>query len=330
LSAGATLSIERQSWPIEGGFTISRGTKSAADVILVTLGQEDVVGRGECVPYARYGESLDSVTAQIEGFRAALEGGMDRQALQMVMAPGAARNAIDCAMVDLEAKRTGRPAWEVLGLSAAPGPVVTAYTLSLDTPDKMAEKARAHATRPLFKLKLTGEGDLERVAAVKEAAPNTRLIVDANEGWQPNMVERYSQELGELGVEMIEQPLPAGDDAMLADIAHPVTLCADESAHDRDGLDALIGRYDMINIKLDKTGGVTEALALKQAAEAAGLQIMIGCMLATSLAMAPAVLVGQGAQVVDLDGPLLLSQDRDPALVFEGSTIHPPAPALWG
>ncbi|MBP5856832.1 dipeptide epimerase [Marivibrio halodurans] len=329
------LTVARESWPIEGGFTISRGTKTHAEVLVVTLLDDTwrdggVFGRGECVPYARYGESLESVEAEIEALRGDLESGLDRAALQGRLKPGAARNAVDCALADLEAKRTRVPVWQILGLEAAPGPVTTAYTLSLDTPENMAAKARANANRPLFKLKLTGEGDLDRVAAVREAAPRTRLIVDANEGWAPEMVEPYSRELAALGVEMIEQPLPAGADAMLADIDHPVTLCADESAHARDGLDALVGRYDMINIKLDKTGGVTEALALKHAAEAAGLEIMVGCMLATSLAMAPAVLVGQGARVVDLDGPLLLSKDRDPALRFEGSTIHPPEPALWG
>lgn len=324
------LEVERQSWPIEGGFTISRGSKTAAEVLVVTLTAEGWVGRGECVPYARYGESLHGVEADIVRLKDRIEAGLTREELQTALPAGAARNAIDCALVDLEAKRTERTAWEVLGLAAAPAPVTTAYTLSLDAPEKMAAKARANADRPLFKLKLTGEGDLERVAAVKEAAPKTRLIVDANEGWRPEMVEPYSEKLGALGVEMIEQPLPAGDDAMLSEVAHPVALCADESAHDRAGLPDLIGRYDMINIKLDKTGGVTEALALKQAAEAAGMQIMVGCMLATSLAMAPAVLVAQGAQVVDLDGPLLLSQDRDPALHFEGSVIHPPQPALWG
>ncbi|MEQ8604277.1 MAG: L-Ala-D/L-Glu epimerase [Marivibrio sp.] len=324
------LEVERQSWPIEGGFAISRGAKTAAEVLVVTLAAEGQVGRGECTPYARYGESLDGVEADIVRLKDRLEAGLTRDQLQSALPAGAARNAIDCALADLEAKRTDRTAWEILGLAQAPGPVTTAYTLSLDTPEKMAEKARANAERPLFKLKLTGEGDLERVAAVKEAAPQTRLIVDANEGWKPEMVEPYSEKLAALGVEMIEQPLPAGDDAMLSEIAHPVALCADESAHDRGGLDALVGRYEMINIKLDKTGGITEALALKQAAEAAGMQIMVGCMLATSLAMAPAVLVAQGAQVVDLDGPLLLSQDRDPALRFEGSVIHPPQPALWG
>ncbi len=330
MTRGNKLSIERQSWPIAGGFTISRGTKTTADVILVTIAQREHIGRGECVPYARYGESLASVEGEIESVRKAVEEGLDRAGLQELLPAGAARNAIDCAMVDLEAKRAGKPAWEILGLTKAPAPVVTAYTLSLDTPEKMAEKARANAERPLFKLKLTGEGDLERVAAVKQAAPRTRLIVDANEGWQPEMVEPYAAKLAALGVEMIEQPLPADADAMLANIDHPVTLCADESAHDSEGLDKLVGRYDMINIKLDKTGGITEALALKTAAETAGLEIMVGCMLATSLAMAPAVLVGQGAKVVDLDGPLLLAQDREPALRFEGSTIQPPEPALWG
>ena len=254
---------------------------------------------------------------------------MDRHGLQSALKAGAARNAVDCALWDLEAKRSGKRAWQLAGL-AAPPPVVTAYTLSLDTPEEMATNARANAARPLFKMKLSGEGDLERVAAVREAAPEARLIVDANEGWSLGMVEPFSAALARLGVEMIEQPLPATEDGMLGDVSHSVPLCADESAHVRHGLSDLIGKYEMINIKLDKTGGLTEALALKQAAEEAGLEIMIGCMLATSLAMAPGLLIAQGAKVVDLDGPLLLAEDRAEGLIYEGSLIHPPEPALWG
>jgi L-alanine-DL-glutamate epimerase-like enolase superfamily enzyme len=325
-----SLQVTQDSFPIAGTFRISRGARTTSEVVLVTLEQDGAIGRGECVPYARYGETLDSVTAQVEAVRDGIESGWDRAELNANLAAGAARNALDCALWDLEAKRGGVPVWRAAGLESPPGPVVTAYTLSLDTPASMAAKAAENASRPLFKLKLTGEGDLERVAAVREAAPETRLIVDANEGWTADMVEPYSEKLGALGVEMIEQPLPAGEDALLAEVRRPVPICADESAHDRDGFAALVGKYDMINIKIDKTGGLTEALALKAMAEEAGMDVMVGCMLASSLAMAPAFLVAQGAKVVDLDGPLLLAADRDPAFRFDGSIMHPPEPALWG
>lgn len=323
------LTVQKESWPLAEVFTISRGSKTAADVVVVELRDDDCLGRGECVPYARYGETVDGVISALSDLSSALATGMTRQDVQAALKPGAARNALDCAFWDLDAKRNNSTAWELAGLSA-PGPLVTAYTLSLDTPDKMAASAKRNADRPLMKLKLTGEGDIERVAAVREAAPNTDLIVDANEGWSVDMVEPFSTELAGYGVKMIEQPLPAADDRMLADVSHPIPLCADESAHTSAELDALIGRYDVINIKLDKTGGLTEALALRRAAEAAGLQIMIGCMVGTSLAMAPAVLVGQGAAFVDLDGPLLLAEDRSEGLSFNGSTLQPPSSALWG
>ena len=328
------LTVRHDSFPIAGTFTISRGSKTTVEVVVAEIsdgtGPGGHIGRGECVPYARYGESIDSVMEELRGMEKAVADGLTREALLTAMPAGAARNALDCALWDYEAKATGMPVWQRAGLSTAPEPVVTAYTLSLDTPENMAAKATENATRPLFKLKLTGEGDLERVAAVREAAPNTRLIVDANEGWSVSMVEPFSEKLAALGVEMIEQPLPASDDAMLADVAHPIPLCADESAHAREGFPSLIGKYEMINIKIDKTGGLTEALALKAMAEDAGMDIMVGCMLATSLGMAPAFLVAQGAKVVDLDGPLLLARDRDPGFVFDGSTMMPPSAALWG
>ncbi|MDF1747416.1 MAG: dipeptide epimerase [Alphaproteobacteria bacterium] len=324
------LTAKHESFPIAGTFTISRGSKTTVEVVVVELSQDGVIGRGECVPYARYGESIASVMAQIHDMEIALGEGMDRARLNATMPPGAARNAIDCAFWDLEAKRSGIPVWKAAGFSQAPEALITAYTLSLDTPEVMAKAAKKNSARPLFKLKLTGEGDLERVAAVREAAPDTRLIVDANEGWSPEMVEPFSEKLGALGVEMIEQPLPAAKDAVLADLAHPVPLCADESAHARKGLQSLIGKYDVINIKLEKTGGLTEALLLRAEAEAAGMDIMIGCMLATSLGMAPAFLAAQGVKFVDLDGPLLLAIDRKPGFEFDGSLMHPPKPELWG
>lgn len=324
------LSADSETWPLTNPFTISRGSRTATEIVVAAVSDGAHRGHGECMANARYGETQDSVLADLHGFAARLEsGGVDRAVLQSEMRAGAARNALDCALWDLEAKRTGRPAWRLAGLPA-PGPVVTAYTLSLDSPERMAAVARVHAYRPLLKLKLTGDGDLERVAAVRENAPNANLIVDANEGWRADMVEPFARELQKLQVQLIEQPLPAGDDAALADMPHPVPICADESCHTREDLERLAGLYDVVNIKLDKTGGLTEALALRDAARAAGLAVMVGCMVSTSLAMAPALLVAQGTAFVDLDGPLLLARDREPAMRFEGSTIYPADPGLWG
>lgn len=323
------LTVRRESWPLAGVFTISRGSRTSAEVVVAEIGGDGVVGRGECVPYARYGETMDGVVTAIEALAAGIETGLDRDALQRALPPGAARNALDCALWDYEAKSRGTPVWQLAGLDE-PGPVVTAYTLSLDTPEAMARAARAEAHRPLLKMKLAGEGDRERVAAVREAAPDSRLIVDANEGWKPVMVEPFGAALAELGVEMIEQPLPADADAMLGQTPHPVPFFADESCHDRASLPSVIGRYEGINIKLDKTGGLTEALALKREAEAAGLRIMVGCMVATSLAMAPAMLLARDAAIVDLDGPLLLSRDREHGLDYADGRLQPPRLALWG
>jgi L-alanine-DL-glutamate epimerase-like enolase superfamily enzyme len=324
------LSARHEVWPIAGRFTISRGSRSEQHVVVVELSRDGASGRGECTPYARYGETVDGVLADIEAQRAALaDGSLDRLALQERLPAGAARNALDCAFWDLAAKQSGERAWTLAGL-APPQPVITAYTLSLDSADAMAEAAAAQAWRPLLKLKLAGPEDLERVEAVRASAPEAKLVVDANEGWSIEQYRALAPALAKLGVAMIEQPLPAGEDEALRGEARPVALCADESCHDRASLAALAGRYDLVNIKLDKTGGLTEALALKQAAEAAGYAIMTGCMLGTSLAMAPALLVAQRAAVVDLDGPLLLAKDRTQGLRFEGSRLHPPTAALWG
>lgn len=323
------LTVAHQSWPLAGAFTISRGSRTSAEVVVAEIRDGDHVGRAECMPYARYDETVEGVIADIERFAGPVADGLDRTALQEALPAGAARNALDCALWDLEAKLLGKPVWDLAGLNA-PGPLVTAYTLSLDTPDNMAKAAAENAHRPLMKLKLTGEGDIARVSAVRNAAPDTRLIVDANEGWSADMVEPFGAELAPLGVEMIEQPIPAAEDSVLSECAHPVPICADESCHVSADLDALEGRYEMVNIKLDKTGGLTEALALRAAARERGMKIMVGCMIATSLAMAPAVLVAQGAEVVDLDGPLLLAKDHPDGLVYEGSTLNPPEPALWG
>ncbi len=324
--SGVTLSVARESFALAAAFRISRGVKTAAEVLTVTAhGPGGVTGRGECVPYARYCESLDSVTSQIAG----LPEGLSLAALQEALPPGAARNAVDCALWDLEAKTRGQPVWQIAGLSE-PAPVVTAYTLSLDEPDAMRAAAQSQAHRPLLKIKLGTPDDLPRLEAVRTGAPEAAIIVDANEGWSAEAYADLAPHLRRLGVVMVEQPLPADKDETLRGLERPVPICADEACHDRASLGALAGKYDMVNIKLDKTGGLTEALALKAAAQAAGFGLMVGCMVGTSLAMAPAVLVAQGAGIADLDGPLLLREDRPAALRYDGSQVHPPEPALWG
>jgi L-alanine-DL-glutamate epimerase-like enolase superfamily enzyme len=323
------LSVSRRAWPLAQAFTISRGSRTSAEVVVAEVHDGEFRGRGECVPYPRYGESVDSVVAALEAMKGAVFSGLDRRELQQAMPPGAARNALDCAFWDLDAKRDDRRAAEIAGIGEL-RPVVTAYTLSLDTPEKMGEAAAAQRQRPLLKLKLTGDGDIERVAAVRRAAPAARLIVDANEGWSERHLTEVMPALARLGVELIEQPLPAGADEALRQAPHPIPVCADESCHTAGDLDALAGKYDAVNIKLDKTGGLTEAMRLAAAARERGFKIMVGCMVGTSLGMAPAVLVAQQAEVVDLDGPLLLASDRVPGLRYDGSTLHPPEPALWG
>jgi len=324
-----TLTAKSESFPIEGRFTISRGSKTKVDVVVVEINDGEHTGRGECVPYARYGESIDSVIELIMSLEDDVKNGLDRESLQRKLPSGAARNALDCAFWDLESKQKNTRAWDLAGI-ADMKTLTTAYTLSLETPEKMRESAKKNAHRPLLKLKLGGDGDIQRVQAVRLGAPNSRLIVDANEGWTAESYQKLVPRLHELGVEMIEQPFPAGDDEILKTLDRPIALCADESCHDRESLKDIIGKYDMINIKLDKTGGLTEALALKEEAEANGLSIMVGCMLATSLAMAPAILVAQDTAIVDLDGPLLLASDRENALRFDESELFPPEPELWG
>lgn len=323
------LAARAERWPIDGAFTIARGSKTEAAVIVVELTEGSALGRGEAVPYARYGETLDGALAQIEGVRSRLEAGCDTATLQALMGPGAARNAIDCALWDLQAKQTGVPAFTRAG-HPRPHAVTTAYTLSLAAPDAMAKAARAAAHRPLLKLKIGGPDDLDRIEAVRAAAPKAALIVDANEALAFDDLRRLAPDFHRLGVGLIEQPLAAGADEALEGYASPVPLCADESLHTRAELDACARRYSCVNIKLDKTGGLTEALALASAARAMGLSIMAGCMVSTSLAMAPALIIAQDAAFTDLDGPLLLAHDRAPGLVYEGSRIAPPAAALWG
>lgn len=325
------LTVEAQSWPIAGAFTISRGAKTEARVVVARVTHNGVTGQGECVPYARYGETEKDVVAAIKAQQQTLSDGVTREELQRAIPRGAARNALDCALWDLEAKLAGKPVWELAGLSA-PRALTTAYTLSLAAPDEMREAAKAVAQRPLLKLKLGhgGSEDIARVEAVREGAPHAALIVDANEGWKADDVVPLAREFARLGVSLIEQPLPAKDDEALRGIESPVPLCADESAHGVEGMKRLVGLYDFINVKLDKTGGLTEALAVIRCARLRKLRVMVGCMVSTSLAMAPAILAAQQADYVDLDGPLLLAQDRDPALRYDGSLVFPPERELWG
>ena len=323
------LAAAEERWPLADAFVISRGAKTEARLVVAELFEDRSRGRGECTPYERYGETPASVLAQIDSIRPRLQAGCGRDELQTLLGPGAARNAIDCALWDLEAKQSGAPAWRSAGRERL-DPVKTAYTISMGPPEAMAEAAARAARRPMLKLKLGGPEDLERVRAVRAAAPRTRLIVDANEAWSFDTLKALAPELARLDVKLIEQPLRASEDAVLEGYDSPVPLCADESLHSRAELAACARRYACINIKLDKTGGLTEALALAAGARALGLGIMVGSMVATSLSMAPALILAQGAAFVDLDGPLLLAEDRRPGLVYLGSMIEPPASELWG
>ncbi|MDZ7718905.1 MAG: N-acetyl-D-Glu racemase DgcA [Balneolaceae bacterium] len=319
------IDIRSESFPLAEVFTIARGSKTEADVLLVEISKDGITGRGESVPYSRYDETMESVKAQIES----LPPEFDRLSLQDLLPAGAARNAVDCALWDLEAKIQNKRVWELAGLPK-PGPEITAYTLSLDSPERMKAAAAKHAHRPLLKIKLGTPDDMPRLEAVRAGAPESEIIVDANEGWTADVYQELAPHLLRLGVTMVEQPLPANQDELLEEIERPLPVCADESCHDRKSLPKLKGRYDMVNIKLDKTGGLTEALALKKQAISEGYDIMVGCMVGTSLAMAPAVLLAQGATVTDLDGPLLLAKDREHSLKFDEDGVHPPEPELWG
>jgi len=318
------IDVSRDVFKLAQVFTISRGSRTQANVLTVRVTDGGHQGWGECVPYARYGETPDSVTAQIKSVKTPV----NRAGLYTLPA-GAARNALDCALWDLEAKKAGKRVWELAGLPA-PGPEITAYTLSLDTPDAMQAQAAKNAFRPLLKIKLGTPDDMARLEAVRAGAPKSTIIVDANEGWSAAVYADLAPHLVRLGVALVEQPLPAGDDDALIGMDRPVPVCADEACHDRTSLPGLRGKYDVVNIKLDKTGGLTEALELRRAALADGYRVMVGCMVGSSLAMAPATLVAQGAMVTDLDGPLLLAEDRDNALTFDDAGVHPPAATLWG
>jgi L-Ala-D/L-Glu epimerase len=328
-SKSPSLAARIERWPIAGSFTISRGAKTEAVTVVAEVSHGGLTGRGECVPYLRYGETPESTLATLQAMQEPLRRGLDRHALQTAMPPGAARNALDCALLDLEAKARGQRVWSLLG-RPAPAACITAYTISLGSPEEMAATTAKAAHRPLLKIKLGGDGDGSRIAAVRKAAPKSELIVDANEAWTPANLEQNLAACAEAGVTLVEQPLAAGKDEALARIRRPLAVCADESVHDRASLEGLRERYDAVNVKLDKTGGLTEALVMADAAHALGFEIMIGCMVATSLAMAPAMLLASQARFVDLDGPLLLARDRDGGLRYDGSLVYPPEAALWG
>ncbi|WP_170429034.1 N-acetyl-D-Glu racemase DgcA [Ruegeria arenilitoris] len=319
------VEISRDVFRLAQVFTISRGSRTEAQVVTVRISDGSHQGWGEAVPYGRYNETLESVEAQI----ASLPAEFTRESLMDLLPAGSARNAVDCALWDLEAKRAGKRVWDLAGLPV-PGPEITAYTLSLDTPEKMQAQAAANAHRPLLKIKLGTPDDMPRLEAVRAGAPDAKIIVDANEGWSAAVYADLAPHLVRLGVALVEQPLPAGEDDALIGMDRPVPVCADESCHDRSSLPKLKGKYDVVNIKLDKTGGLTEALALREAALAEGYKVMVGCMVGSSLAMAPATLVAQGAMITDLDGPLLLAEDRDNPLIFDNAGVHPPVAALWG
>ena len=321
------LVAKAEKWKLAEVFTISRGSRAETELVTVTLYDGTFEGRGECMANPRYNETQESVLACIK--KVDIDDQIDRQKLQTLLPPCAARNAIDCALWDLEAKRSGKRVMELFGISKS-ATLITAFTISADTPDKMATAARRNSARPLLKLKMSGDGDVDRVKAVRYGAPNARLIVDANEAWTEDMVEPLAKQLQALGVEMIEQPLPKGADGALANVPHIIPFCADESCHTSQDLKRLTELYDIINIKLDKAGGLTEALRLKKNAIAKGFKIMVGCMISTSLAMAPAYVLAHGAEYVDIDGPLLLAEDRTHGLEFTGSSVSPPSEFLWG
>ncbi len=323
------ISVESERFPIAGRFTISRGSKTEAEVLTCIISDGKYAGRGECVPYRRYGETLQSVREAIEAVRTEIANGATHEALIDLMQPGAARNAVDCALWDLEAKAAGRRVHEIMDLRP-PKRLETAFTLSLGEAEAMAAEACSNAARPLLKVKVGGDGDIARIRAVVKAAPESRVILDANEGWNEQNIRENLAAAAELGVALIEQPLPAGNDAILRGIPHPVPICADESVHTASDLAGLVGLYEAVNIKLDKAGGLTAAIALRDRARGLGFSVMVGCMVGTSLAMAPAVLLAQDADFVDLDGPLLLARDRSPGLLYEGSLVSAPEAALWG
>ncbi len=317
-----------ETWPLKRPFTISRGSMSDAHVVAVTVRDGEIRGRGEAVPSARYGQTTQRVLAVLEPLKK--QSDLDRQTIQKLLPAGAARNALDCALWDLEAKRSGKRVWEMLNISP-PAEVQTSFTISLDEPAAMGTVAGESCHMPILKLKLGGDDqDVGRVEAVRANAPSARLIIDANESWSPQHYREVISELSRLGVELIEQPFPAKDDGVLAELDRPIPVCADESCHTSADLPQIIGRYDAINIKLDKTGGFTEALALVALARQSGLTLLFGCMVSTSLGIAPARILARSSDLVDLDGPLLLAEDRPHGLSCENGRLGLPSRELWG
>lgn len=315
-------------WQLKQPFRISRGARTEARVVVVTVTDGRYSGRGEGVPIRRYQQSSESVLAQIESIKNSPS--LDRQHLQNLLPAGAARNALDCALWDLEAKISGKRVWELANIPVIQE-IETSFTISLDTPAEMAAATKENATSPVLKLKLGGDDlDVARVEAVRSAAPSVRLIIDANESWTPDHYSKVTQSLLQLGIELIEQPFPANEDDVLRALEHPIPVCADESCHTTADLFPLKGRYEMVNIKLDKAGGLTEALLLAEHAHAAGFKVLVGCMVCTSLGIAPARLLASAAEYVDLDGPLLLRRDRDYGLAYENGRIGLPSRQLWG
>jgi L-alanine-DL-glutamate epimerase-like enolase superfamily enzyme len=324
------LAARIERWPVAGSFVISRGAKTEVDVVVATLAEGEWRGRGEATAIYYHGESAESVRDQILSVVDPICQGATRAELLSLLPRGAARNAVDAALWDLDSRRCGLPVWRLAGLEE-PKPVTTAFTISLGEPEKMEADARAAAGKyPLLKLKLAGEGDLDRVAAVRRGASGARLVVDANEAWTGRDVAAEAASLLPFGVELIEQPVKAGEDHLLDNVISPIPLCADESCQDRSDLARCIGRYQAVNIKLDKAGGLTEALLLSREARAAGLKLMVGCMLSTSLGVAPAFLAAQGAEWVDLDGPLLLARDRPDGFTFDKGKMINAGAGLWG
>ena len=329
MDANPVITARHESWALDKPFTISRGTRTTAEVVVVTIEQETILGRGECVPYSRYGESIDSVIEQIRRAAPDLASNCNREALQNMLPPGAARNALDCALWDWHAKAAGTRIWELAGIQAT-APLICAYTLSLEDTESMQQSARDHSQLPLLKIKVDREQAIEKIRTVHQAAPRARLIVDANESWLESDLIAHFPLLAGLGVSLLEQPLPAGNDDILGELPHPVPVAADESCHTTSDLTALRGLYDVVNIKLDKSGGLTEGLRLREAAVQAGMGIMVGCMVGTSLAMAPSMVIGCQADYVDLDGPLLLAKDREPGLRYRSGFVDMPTADLWG
>ncbi|MES2184008.1 MAG: N-acetyl-D-Glu racemase DgcA [Pseudomonadota bacterium] len=328
MPSNRNIVLEPRTYPIRGIFRISRGAKTQSDAVVVRITEDGATGLGECIPYARYGETVASVLQQLESVSGRIREGLDLDGLQQALPPGSARNALDCALWDLRSRLTGQTVADYAGLQQPLAPVTTAFTLSLDTPEAMAAVARERADLPLLKLKLGGDGDLERVRAVRAAAPRARLMADANESWSPHHLRLFLPAFAELGVELLEQPLPAGQDDTLLDYQSPVSLAADESCRDLRSLADIRRKYAIANIKLDKTGGLTEALALADAAEQAGMRVMVGCMVASSLSMAPGLVLAQRADVVHLDGPMLLAADCEPGLRYQGAVVSPDA-RVW-